>query len=878
MSSNPQAINVQSYIRVRPLKQNEKRTNHLEFLPKEITIKSENGRNDKCLTFDKVFDVNTKQETVYNTVVRPMIKEVLQGYNCTVFAYGQTGTGKTYTMTGEQIVPGQENVHAGIIPRVMEDIFNELEASNCKYQVSIIYIELYNEKLRNLLDSQSTVDDSIMDSNIQMLDDREGGVVLKGLVPIPVKSRDEAFRILCEGAQKRQSAATCMNMNSSRSHTIFTINVNIKEIAIDDREDVMRIGKLHLVDLAGSENASKSGASDMANRNALGVNRRLTEASNINRSLLTLGRVITSITENNPHIPYRESKLTRLLRDSLGGRTKTCIIGTISPAQSNLDETESTLNYAYKARSIKNKPEKNRNISDKEFMQVVDGKISHLKHELETLRQAEGFYISTETSEEMVSRIQELENYLKNSEEEYNNLNTAYLEKQETFKQLNTDYGIKCLEYDNLKKSFQTEIKSYKEELNRLSKEILVSEYFIKEYKKTEATLANQEKACHSVIGTLLQHQNKLHDKVQRKANVDNSNLQELVQLKTAITTKLEELSNNLMSFYKLEEEFKANATDNANSLLGAIAENLEMCFKDVGEFRDRIKELNNSTLNVGQKLVDVLNGLVQSCRDADDKHHIIMKILQSNIASNGFTAMENMCSTIEDFKRFCTCNKNNVEKSYAKIQEVEAEAECNAQKISCTLKNIMELMNTFREKCCATIVEAGQVETKATLAAEKARQIVEAVEELDILTDEVEQEAETVEVTLAGYSENISDSKTSVINDIVEYLTQLPLTTKKTFENREADKLFVESVPEEVEYFISEVNNLLNRLYSRNNHEFDGNFKSIRAIKTEVGHKIQAVHDAFQVNIDENVHKIKKFQKYEECFYNRIKKRTVGI
>ncbi|KAG8336913.1 hypothetical protein J6590_035613 [Homalodisca vitripennis] len=311
------------------------------------------------------------------------------------------------------------------------------------------------------------------------------------------------------------------------------------------------------------------------------------------------------------------------------------------------------------------------------------------------------------------------------------------------------------------------------------------------------------------------------------------------------------------------------------DSLLGAIAENLEMCFKDVGEFRDRIKELNNSTLNVGQKLVDVLNGLVQSCRDADDKHHIIMKILESNIASNGFTAMENMCSTIEDFKHFCSCNKQNVEQSYAKIQEVEAEVECNAEKISCTMKNIMELVNTFREKCCATIVEAGQVETKATLAAEKARQIVEAVKELDILTDEIEQEAETVEVTLAGYSENISNSKTSVINDIVEHLTQIRLTTKKTFENREADKLFVESVPEEVEYFVSEVNNLLNRLYSRNNHEFDGNFKSIRAIKTEVEHKIQAVHDAFQVNIDENVHKI-KFQKYEECFYNRIKKRQL--
>merc|ERR1712018_806195 len=188
---------------------------------------------------------------------------------------------------------------------------------------------------------------------------RKGSVIIQGLEEIQVHDKQEVYKILERGSIKRQTAETKMNANSSRSHTVFTVTVFVNQQSIDG-EDMLKIGKLNLVDLAGSENIGRSGA----------VDKRAREAGNINQSLLTLGRVITSLVDRTPHIPYRESKLTRLLQDSLGGRTKTSIIATVSPASINLEETLSTLDYAHRAKNIQNKPELNQKISKKEKLKV----------------------------------------------------------------------------------------------------------------------------------------------------------------------------------------------------------------------------------------------------------------------------------------------------------------------------------------------------------------------------------------------------------------------------------------------------------------------------------------------------------------------------
>nr|CAD7264082.1 unnamed protein product [Timema shepardi] len=320
-----------------------------------------NDKHSKTFSFDRVFDPSSRQMDVYKTVLNPLIDEVLAGYNCTVFAYGQTGTGKTYTMEGERTndptISWDADPLSGLIPRSLSHLFDELRRLQAEFTVRVSYLELYNEELIDLL---STSNDP---SKMKLYEDplKKGSVIVSGLEEVTVHTKNEIYNIMEKGSMKRQTASTMMNSQSSRSHTVFSITVHIKENSIDG-EELLKTGKLNLVDLAGSENIGRSGAE----------NKRAREAGNINQSLLTLGRVITSLVERTPHIPYRESKLTRLLQESLGGRTKTSIIATVSPAVINLEETLSTLEYAHRARNITNRPEINQKLSKKTLIKSSD--------------------------------------------------------------------------------------------------------------------------------------------------------------------------------------------------------------------------------------------------------------------------------------------------------------------------------------------------------------------------------------------------------------------------------------------------------------------------------------------------------------------------
>lgn len=218
---------------------------------------------------------------------------MLSGYNCTIFAYGQTGTGKTYTMSGDMHDNfGTYSDNAGIIPRALYKLFQKIGADEGEADNSVkcSFIELYNEELRDLL----AADD--LNAKVKIFDDstRKNGVVVQGMEETYIKSASDGVALLQAGSQKRQVAATKCNDLSSRSHTVFTITVHVKDIG-EDGEDLLRTGKLNLVDLAGSENIGRSGAE----------NKRAREAGMINQSLLTLGRVINSLVDKSSHVPYR---------------------------------------------------------------------------------------------------------------------------------------------------------------------------------------------------------------------------------------------------------------------------------------------------------------------------------------------------------------------------------------------------------------------------------------------------------------------------------------------------------------------------------------------------------------------------------------------
>uniref|UniRef100_A0AAX7VUY2 Kinesin-like protein n=1 Tax=Astatotilapia calliptera TaxID=8154 RepID=A0AAX7VUY2_ASTCA len=365
---------------------------------KEVMVRT-GGMNDKAsrktYTFDMVFGPSAKQIEVYRSVVCPILDEVILGYNCTVFAYGQTGTGKTFTMEGERSPDEQftweEDPLAGIIPRTLHQIFEKLSENGTEFSVKVSLLEIYNEELFDLLSPTEDVNE-----RLQLFDDprNKRGVVVKGLEEVTVHNKDEVYQILERGAAKRRTASTLMNAYSSRSHSVFSVTIHMKEITLEG-EELVKIGKLNLVDLAGSENIGRSGA----------VDKRAREAGNINQSLLTLGRVITALVEKRPHVPYRESKLTRILQDSLGGRTKTSIIATVSPSSSNLEETLSTLEYASRAKNIMNKPEVNQKLTKRTLIKEYTEEIERLKRDLAATRDKHGVYLSSENYESMVAQI-----------------------------------------------------------------------------------------------------------------------------------------------------------------------------------------------------------------------------------------------------------------------------------------------------------------------------------------------------------------------------------------------------------------------------------------------------------------------------------------
>lgn len=316
----------------------------------------------KAFGYDAVFPTSVSQQTVYEQSSFPIIESVLDGYNGTIFAYGQTGCGKTHTMMGN---PAKEELR-GIIPRAFEHIFGKIGSSGQKnYLIRCSYIEIYNEEIHDLIGKDWNI-------KLELKESSDKGLFIKDVAMHVVKSVAEIENLMNLGTKNRSVGETAMNKDSSRSHSIFTIYIEASE---KDEKGNERItgGKLNLVDLAGSERQSRTQA----------TGDRLKEANKINLSLSALGNVISALVDGkSSHVPYRDSKLTRLLQDSLGGNTKTVMIANVSPASDSYDETLGTLRYASRAKNIKNQPKVNEDPKDAMIREYAD-EIKRLKMMLE---------------------------------------------------------------------------------------------------------------------------------------------------------------------------------------------------------------------------------------------------------------------------------------------------------------------------------------------------------------------------------------------------------------------------------------------------------------------------------------------------------------
>uniref|UniRef100_A0A674E480 Kinesin family member 21A n=1 Tax=Salmo trutta TaxID=8032 RepID=A0A674E480_SALTR len=331
---------------------------------------------DKAFTYDYVFDMDSQQDSIYTHCTEKLIEGCFEGYNATIFAYGQTGSGKTYTMgTGFDVNISEEEL--GIIPRAVKHLFRGIEERRQtateqgkpvpEFKINAQFLELYNEEVLDLFESTRDMDGKRQKSTIKIHEDANGGIYTVGVTTRTVTSETEMMQCLKLGALSRTTASTQMNIQSSRSHAIFTIHLcQVRVCTPDDSESnetdnhlangsseinsefETLTAKFHFVDLAGSERLKRTGA----------TGDRAKEGISINCGLLALGNVISALgdrSKRSTHVPYRDSKLTRLLQDSLGGNSQTVMIACISPSDRDFMETLSCLNYANRARNIKNK-------------------------------------------------------------------------------------------------------------------------------------------------------------------------------------------------------------------------------------------------------------------------------------------------------------------------------------------------------------------------------------------------------------------------------------------------------------------------------------------------------------------------------------------
>ncbi|XP_030908299.1 kinesin-1 heavy chain isoform X2 [Melopsittacus undulatus] len=326
--ADPAECNIKVMCRFRPLNESEvtRGDKYIAKFQGEDTVVIAS----KPYIFDRVFQSNTSQEQVYNDCAKKIVKDVLEGYNGTIFAYGQTSSGKTHTMEGKLHDPDG----MGIIPRIVQDIFNYIYSmdENLEFHIKVSYFEIYLDKIRDLLDVSKT--------NLSVHEDKNRVPYVKGCTERFVCSPEEVMDTIDEGKSNRHVAVTNMNEHSSRSHSIFLINVKQENTQTEQKLS----GKLYLVDLAGSEKVSKTGAEGAV----------LDEAKNINKSLSALGNVISALAESSTYVPYRDSKMTRILQDSLGGNCRTTIVICCSPSSYNESETKSTLLFGQRAKTIKN--------------------------------------------------------------------------------------------------------------------------------------------------------------------------------------------------------------------------------------------------------------------------------------------------------------------------------------------------------------------------------------------------------------------------------------------------------------------------------------------------------------------------------------------
>ncbi|XP_004703889.1 kinesin heavy chain [Echinops telfairi] len=559
--ADPAECSIKVMCRFRPLNEAEILRGD-KFIPKfkgDETVVIGQG---KPYVFDRVLPPNTTQEQVYNACAKQIVKDVLEGYNGTIFAYGQTSSGKTHTMEGKLHDPQL----MGIIPRIAHDIFDHIYSmdENLEFHIKVSYFEIYLDKIRDLLDVSKT--------NLAVHEDKNRVPYVKGCTERFVSSPEEVMDVIDEGKANRHVAVTNMNEHSSRSHSIFLINIKQENVETEKKLS----GKLYLVDLAGSEKVSKTGAEGAV----------LDEAKNINKSLSALGNVISALAEGTKtHVPYRDSKMTRILQDSLGGNCRTTIVICCSPSVFNEAETKSTLMFGQRAKTIKNTVSVNLELTaeewkkkyekEKEKNKTLKNVIQHLEMELNRWRNGEAVPEDEQISAKDQKNLEPCDNtpILDNiapvvagisseEKEKYDDeISSLYRQLDDKDDEINQQSQLaeklkrQMLDQDELLASTRRDYEKIQEELTRLQIENEAAKDEVKEVLQALEELA-------------VNYDQKSQE-VEDKTRANEQLTDELAQKTTTLTTTQRELSQ----LQELSNHQKKRATEILNLLLKDLGE-----------------------------------------------------------------------------------------------------------------------------------------------------------------------------------------------------------------------------------------------------------------------------------------------------------------
>lgn len=699
----------------------------------------------------------------------------------------------------------------------MNHLFDELRLMEVEFAMRVSYLELYNEELCDLLSSDDT-------AKIRIYDDvaKKGSVIVQGLEEIPVKCKSDVYRLLSKGQERRRTAATLMNAQSSRSHTIFTILVHIKENNVDG-EEMLKIGKLNLVDLAGSENISKAG-------NEKGIRTR--ESVNINQSLLTLGRVITALVERTPHIPYRESKLTRLLQESLGGRTKTSIIATVSPGHKDLEETLSTLDYAHRAKNIQNKPEINQRLTKKVVLKEYTEEIDRLKRDLMAAREKNGIYLASDTYNEMIYKMEKDQKELNENIARCRGLKEELQEKTKLFEDCSQNLEFVSDELDKEKSKNQIteyELKRTKRNLRKTEKKNLEKTQIIKTQQTTEMLLTEHAKQLMCVVDEAASDTTSLIESIDRRKAVEEKAISESDQLMKNLNSNIEIMRQEL-------KELGINHKESVKIAITDLEENTQ-CNREfvstVGEALKELKDLRNSN---GTTIVEIFGNFQKQFSESSQSNVESLTKLRKNLEDQQEIFFNTINEKIQTIESVLSMEKQENEKNHSQMNE---KFENHNQLIEKFCSDVKSKIDQFSSEFMKI---SNNLKLKTETQKDKLKEIMKLLKEVD----EINEECHSMPSQVDQVNTNLKSIETTLMNEFEE-------NHKKIVEDETNSLKSIQNYRMKTVDQISENIQLVSEITKSNNNELkmslDQQAKSISNNNDQLHENLTKMRDVLQDN-----------------------------